>query len=98
VVLDVGRHVVEIRGEAVRLPLKEFALLELLVRHPGRAVTRGQLIEQVWGRTGGPTKTLELHIKRLREHIETDPAHPKMLVTVRGFGFRLEAGTAGQGS
>jgi two-component system response regulator RegX3 len=98
VVLDVGRHVVEIRGEVIRLPLKEFALLELLVRHPGRAVTRGQLIEQVWGRNGGPTKTLDLHIKRLREHIEADPAHPKMLVTVRGFGFRLEAGPVSQGS
>jgi two-component system response regulator RegX3 len=89
--LDVARHVVEVRGEPVALPLKEFALLELLMRHAGKALTREFLVEQVWGRGRSATKTLDLHIKRLRDHLELDAANPKALITVRGFGFRLEA-------
>jgi len=95
IVLDLARHVVEIRGAPVDLPLKEFALLELLLRHPGRALTRDFLIEKVWGRGRGATKTLDLHIKRLRERIEVEPAEPRALVTVRGYGFRLEAAQSG---
>ncbi len=90
--MDVDRHVVSVRGEDVALPLKEFDLLELLMRHAGRVLTRGQLIDRVWGSDYvGDTKTLDVHIKRLRGKIELDPAHPQHLLTVRGLGYKYEA-------
>ena len=83
--MDVDRHVVTVRGEQVSMPLKEFDLLEILVRNSGRVLTRAQLIDRVWGSDYvGDTKTLDVHIKRLRAKVETDPAHPVHLVTVRG--------------
>ena len=90
--MDVERHTVTVRGQAVRMPLKEFELLELLMRNAGRVLTRGQLIDRVWG-SGyvGDTKTLDVHVKRLRAKVEDDPAHPVSLVTVRGLGYKLEA-------
>ena len=90
--MDVERHTVAVGGEAVSLPLKEFDLLELLLRNAGRVLTRGQLIDRVWGADYvGDTKTLDVHVKRLRAKIEPDPANPKYLVTVRGLGYKLEA-------
>jgi two-component system response regulator RegX3 len=90
--MDVERHVVQVNGEAVTLPLKEFDLLEYLLRNSGRVLTRGQLIDRVWGADYvGDTKTLDVHVKRLRSKIETDPAKPEHLVTVRGLGYKLEA-------
>lgn len=89
--LDSDRHVVTIRGEEVRLPLKEFDLLEVLVRNAGRVLTRAQLIDRVWGSNYvGDTKTLDVHIKRLRSKIELDPGQPEHVVTVRGLGYRFE--------
>ncbi|MGY1694964.1 MULTISPECIES: winged helix-turn-helix domain-containing protein [unclassified Geodermatophilus] len=89
--MDVERHVVAVDGEPVALPLKEFDLLELLLRNAGRVLTRGQLIDRVWGSDYvGDTKTLDVHVKRLRAKIEPDPANPKYLVTVRGLGYKLE--------
>jgi two-component system, OmpR family, response regulator RegX3 len=89
--MDVERHVVAVDGEAVALPLKEFDLLELLLRNAGRVLTRMQLIDRVWGSDYvGDTKTLDVHVKRLRAKIEPDPANPKYLVTVRGLGYKLE--------
>ncbi|MCL2595309.1 MAG: response regulator transcription factor [Promicromonosporaceae bacterium] len=88
--LDVDRHKVTINGVAVKLPLKEFGLLECLMTDVGRVLTRGQLIDQVWGSDYfGDTKTLDVHVKRLRAKIEPDPAHPRYLLTVRGLGYRL---------
>jgi two-component system response regulator RegX3 len=90
--MDVERHVVSVDGEPVALPLKEFDLLELLLRNAGRVLTRVQLIDRVWGSDYvGDTKTLDVHVKRLRAKIEPDPANPKYLVTVRGLGYKLEA-------
>ena len=90
--MDVERHVVAVDGEPVALPLKEFDLLELLMRNAGRVLTRVQLIDRVWGSDYvGDTKTLDVHVKRLRAKIEPDPANPKYLVTVRGLGYKLEA-------
>jgi two-component system response regulator RegX3 len=89
--MDVERHVVTVDGVVVALPLKEFELLELLMRNTGRVLTRGQLIDRVWGADYvGDTKTLDVHVKRLRAKIEPDPATPKYLVTVRGLGYKLE--------
>ena len=89
--MDVERHVVAVDGEQVALPLKEFDLLELLLRNAGRVLTRGQLIDRVWGSDYvGDTKTLDVHVKRLRAKIEPDPANPKHLVTVRGLGYKFE--------
>jgi two-component system response regulator RegX3 len=89
--MDVERHVVTVRGEPVQLPLKEFELLELLLRNAGRVLTRGQLIDRVWGADYvGDTKTLDVHVKRLRAKIEPDPGVPRHLVTVRGLGYKLE--------
>ncbi|SFT46787.1 two-component system, OmpR family, response regulator RegX3 [Geodermatophilus amargosae] len=89
--MDVERHVVAVDGEPVGLPLKEFDLLELLLRNAGRVLTRGQLIDRVWGSDYvGDTKTLDVHVKRLRAKIEPDPANPKHLVTVRGLGYKFE--------
>ena len=89
--MDVERHIVSVDGEAVALPLKEFDLLEYLMRTKGRVLTRGQLIDRVWGADYvGDTKTLDVHVKRLRSKIEDDPANPVRLVTVRGLGYKLE--------
>jgi two-component system, OmpR family, response regulator RegX3 len=89
--MDVERHVVTVSGEEVRLPLKEFELLELFLRNAGRVLTRGQLIDRVWGADYvGDTKTLDVHVKRLRAKIEPDPAHPRHLVTVRGLGYKYD--------
>lgn len=90
--MDVDRHVVSVRGEPVALPLKEFELLELLLRNAGRVLTRGQLIDRVWGADYvGDGKTLDVHVKRLRAKIEDDPGNPVHLLTVRGLGYRFEA-------
>ncbi|WP_423922566.1 response regulator [Frigoribacterium sp. 2-23] len=90
--MDVERHVVTVRGEDIAMPLKEFELLELLMRNAGRVLTRGQLIDRVWGSDYfGDTKTLDVHIKRIRSKIEAVPSEPKALVTVRGLGYRIEA-------
>ena len=90
--MDVERHVVTVDGGTVPLPLKEFDLLELLLRNAGRVLTRGQLIDRVWGADYvGDTKTLDVHVKRLRAKIEPDPANPKYLVTVRGLGYKFES-------
>jgi two-component system response regulator RegX3 len=90
--MDVERHVVAVDGELVALPLKEFDLLEYLLRNAGRVLTRGQLIDRVWGSDYvGDTKTLDVHVKRLRAKLEPDPASPKYLLTVRGLGYKLEA-------
>jgi len=90
--MDVERHVVAVDSEQVSLPLKEFDLLEYLLRNAGRVLTRGQLIDRVWGSDYvGDTKTLDVHVKRLRAKIEPDPANPKYLLTVRGLGYKLEA-------
>jgi two-component system response regulator RegX3 len=89
--MDVDRHLVTVEGASVQLPLKEFDLLELLLRNAGRVLTRSQLIDRVWGSDYvGDTKTLDVHVKRLRAKIEPDPAHPKHLLTVRGLGYKLE--------
>jgi len=89
--MDVERHVVTVNGEQITLPLKEFDLLEYLMRNSGRVLTRGQLIDRVWGADYvGDTKTLDVHVKRLRSKIESDPANPVHLVTVRGLGYKLE--------
>jgi two-component system response regulator RegX3 len=89
--MDVERHVVSVDGVQVPMPLKEFDLLELLLRNAGRVLTRGQLIDRVWGADYvGDTKTLDVHVKRLRSKIEPDPANPKYLVTVRGLGYKFD--------
>jgi two-component system response regulator RegX3 len=89
--MDVERHVVTINGTDVRLPLKEFGLLEMFLRNPGRVLTRGQLIDRVWGSDYvGDTKTLDVHVKRLRAKIEPSPAEPHLLTTVRGLGYKLD--------
>jgi two-component system, OmpR family, response regulator RegX3 len=89
--MDVDRHTVSVAGSAVPMPLKEFELLELLLRNAGRVLTRGQLIDRVWGADSvGDTKTLDVHVKRLRAKIEPDPGEPRHLVTVRGLGYKFE--------
>jgi two-component system response regulator RegX3 len=89
--MDVERHVVSVNGSDVPLPLKEFDLLEYLLRNVGRVLTRGQLIDRVWGADYvGDTKTLDVHVKRLRSKVEGDPSTPKHLVTVRGLGYKFE--------
>lgn len=88
--LDSERHTVTVRGEEVPMPLREFELLELLMRHSGRVLTRGQLIDRVWGSDYyGDTKTLDVHIKRIRSRIEEEPKEPKLVTTVRGVGYRF---------
>lgn len=90
--IDVDRHVVAVRGQTVAMPLKEFDLLELLVRNAGRVLTRGQIIDRVWGSDYvGDTKTLDVHVKRLRAKIEQDPRNPSLILTVRGLGYKFEA-------
>jgi two-component system response regulator RegX3 len=89
--LDAARHEVFVRGESVALPLKEFELLELLMANAGRVLTRDVLIDRIWGPNYfGDTKTLDVHIKRLRSKLESDSAHPTRIVTVRGVGYRYE--------
>ena len=90
--MDVDRHLVTIDGEAIKFPLKEFELLEFFLRNPGRVLTRGQLIDRVWGSDYvGDTKTLDVHVKRLRAKIEPDPGEPVILTTVRGLGYKYDA-------
>ena len=90
--MDVERHVVTVAGRPTQLPLKEFELLEMLLRNAGRVLTRAQLIDRVWGSDYvGDTKTLDVHVKRLRAKIEPDPAAPRHIVTVRGLGYKFEA-------
>ncbi|MCE0487317.1 response regulator transcription factor [Ornithinimicrobium sediminis] len=89
--MDVERHHVTVGGSAVSLPLKEFELLEMLLRNAGRVLTRGQLIDRVWGSDYvGDTKTLDVHVKRLRAKVEPDPSVPRHIVTVRGLGYKFE--------
>ncbi len=89
--MDVERHVVTVAGAGVPLPLKEFELLEMLLRNAGRVLTRGQLIDRVWGADYvGDTKTLDVHVKRLRSKIEPEPSVPRYIVTVRGLGYKFE--------
>ena len=89
--MDVERHMVTVNNDAVQLPLKEFELLEFLIRNSGRVLTRSQLIDRVWGSDYfGDTKTLDVHIKRLRAKIEVDPAEPVFIQTVRGLGYKFE--------
>jgi two-component system response regulator RegX3 len=90
--MDVERHRVTVQGEPVQLPLKEFELLEVLLRNAGRVLTRQQLIDRVWGPDYvGDTKTLDVHVKRLRSKLEAEPGAPKHLLTVRGLGYKFEA-------
>ncbi len=90
--MDIERHQVSINNESVAFPLKEFELLEFLMRNSGRVLTRTQLIDRVWGSDYfGDTKTLDVHIKRLRAKIEQDPANPVFIQTVRGLGYKFEA-------
>jgi two-component system response regulator RegX3 len=89
--MDIDRHTVLVRGELTQMPLKEFELLEYLMRNAGRVLTRSQLIDRVWGPDYyGDTKTLDVHIKRIRSRIEQTPSSPELLVTVRGLGYRFE--------
>jgi two-component system response regulator RegX3 len=89
--MDVDRHVVTVDGAPVQLPLKEFELLELLLRNAGRVLTRGQLIDRIWGADYvGDTKTLDVHVKRLRSKVEPTPSNPRHIVTVRGLGYKFE--------
>jgi two-component system response regulator RegX3 len=89
--MDTDRHVISVNGEVVAIPLKEFELLEFLMRNAGRVLTRVQLIDRVWGSDYvGDTKTLDVHIKRLRAKIEKDPANPEFIQTVRGMGYKME--------
>ena len=90
--MDIDRHLVSVGGEEVSMPLKEYELLEMFLRNAGRVLTRGQLIDRVWGSNYvGDTKTLDVHVKRLRAKLEADPADPKLITTVRGLGYRFEA-------
>jgi two-component system response regulator RegX3 len=90
--MDVERHTVTVAGEEIPLPLKEFDLLEYLLRNVGRVLTRGQLIDRVWGADYvGDTKTLDVHVKRLRAKIEPDPSAPQHLLTVRGLGYKYDS-------
>ena len=89
--MDVERHVVSVHNTEVRLPLKEFELLEMFLRNTGRVLTRGQLIDRIWGADYvGDTKTLDVHVKRLRAKLEDDPSQPELLVTVRGLGYKFD--------
>ena len=92
--MDVRRHKVAVDGEAVAMPPREFELLELFMRNPGRVLARGEIIDRVWGADYvGDTKTIDVHVKRIRAKIEVEPGEPKLLITVRGVGYKLAAGT-----
>ena len=89
--LDIARHTIQVNGQEVSMPLKEFEVLEYLMENSGRVLTRGQLMDQIWGANYvGDGKTLDVHIKRLRSKVEKDPANPKLLHTVRGLGYKFE--------
>jgi two-component system response regulator RegX3 len=89
--MDIERHIVTVNGEKVQMPLKEFELLELLMENVNRVLTRGQIIDRVWGSNYfGDTKTLDVHVKRIRSKIEDDPSRPRHLLTVRGLGYKFE--------
>lgn len=89
--MDIDRHQVSVGGQPISLPLKEFELLEFLMRNAGRVLTRNQLIDRVWGSDYvGDTKTLDVHIKRLRAKVEKDPGNPTLIQTVRGLGYKIE--------
>jgi two-component system response regulator RegX3 len=89
--LDSDRHTLTVNGNMTAMPLKEFELLEYLMRNAGRVLTRGQIIDRIWGSDYfGDTKTLDVHIKRIRSRIEVDPANPELILTVRGLGYRFE--------
>ena len=89
--IDIDRHQATVNGLSISLPLKEFELLEFLVRNSGRVLTRNQLIDRIWGSDYfGDTKTLDVHIKRLRAKIEKDPANPVFILTIRGLGYKFE--------
>ena len=89
--LDADRHLVTFKGEQIMLPLKEFELLEFLMRNAGRVLTRAQIIDRIWGSDYvGDTKTLDVHIKRLRSKFESDPANPELIQTIRGLGYKME--------
>lgn len=91
VVMDLDRHTVSVHGEKIQMPLKEFELLELLMENVNRVLTRGQIIDRVWGSNYfGDTKTLDVHVKRVRSKIEDDPSRPRHLLTVRGLGYKFE--------
>ncbi len=91
VVMDIERHMVTVNGEKIQMPLKEFELLELLMENVNRVLTRGQIIDRVWGSNYfGDTKTLDVHVKRIRSKIEDDPSRPRHLLTVRGLGYKFE--------
>ena len=88
--MDVERHEVRVDGEVVAMPLREFELLELFLRNPDRVLTRSQIITRIWGANYvGDTKTLDVHVKRIRAKIEVEPSAPRMLVTVRGLGYKM---------
>lgn len=92
IVMDVDRHEVTVNSEPIALPLREFELLEFFMRNPGRVLTRGQIIDRVWGPNYvGDTKTLDVHVKRVRSKIEEDPSSPELITTVRGLGYKLES-------
>ena len=89
--MDLERHTVSVNGEKIQMPLKEFELLELLMENMNRVLTRGQIIDRVWGSNYfGDTKTLDVHVKRVRSKIEEDPSRPRHLLTVRGLGYKFE--------
>jgi two-component system response regulator RegX3 len=89
--MDIERHTVTVDGTQIQMPLKEFELLELLMENVNRVLTRGQIIDRVWGSNYfGDTKTLDVHVKRIRSKIEEDPSRPKLLQTVRGLGYKFE--------
>ena len=91
IVLDIGQHMVSVHGDDVFFPLKEFELLEYLLQNKGRVMTRHQLIDRIWGSDYvGDTKTLDVHVKRVRSKVERDPAHPRYLTTVRGLGYKID--------
>ena len=88
--LDSDAHVVTLAGEPIQMPLREFELLEMFMENPGRVLTRAQILDRIWGLDYiGDTKTLDVHVKRIRAKIEDDPANPELLVTVRGLGYKL---------
>ena len=90
--MDIEKHLVSVHGEKIQMPLKEFELLELLMENVNRVLTRGQIIDRVWGSNYyGDTKTLDVHVKRIRSKIEDDPSRPRHLLTVRGLGYKFEA-------
>jgi two-component system, OmpR family, response regulator RegX3 len=97
--MEVDERVITVRGERIQLPFKEFELLEILLRNADQVLTRKQLIDRVWGaRYVGNTKTLDVHVRRLRAKIERDPARPRHIVTVRGIGYKLESAPSSDGT